>query len=54
MARLPRNTFALMLSLLPATATVIGALVLGQFPTLQELAGVVLVMAGIALHHPSE
>lgn len=53
MARLPRNTFALMLSLLPATATVIGALVLGQFPNLPELLGVVLVMAGIALHRPN-
>lgn len=54
MAKLPRNTFALMLSLLPATATVIGALVLGQIPTAQELAGVGLVMAGIVLHRPNE
>ena len=37
MARLPRNTFALMLALLPATATVIGALVLAQIPGPQEL-----------------
>ncbi len=33
MARLPRATFALMLALLPAAATVIGLIVLGQIPT---------------------
>src|SRR5215472_2867663 len=32
MARLPRATFSLMLALLPATATVIGLIVLGQVP----------------------
>jgi inner membrane transporter RhtA len=53
MARLPRNTFALMLALLPATATVIGAIVLGQIPTPQDLAGVGLVMAGVGLHRPA-
>jgi inner membrane transporter RhtA len=52
MSRLPRNSFALMLSLLPATATLIGALVLAQIPTLRDLLGIVLVMAGIALHRP--
>jgi len=52
MAQLPRNTFALLLALLPATATLIGLLVLGQVPTGKELAGVALVMAGIALHRP--
>lgn len=50
MARLPRASFALMLSLLPATATVIGVLVLGQIPSAAELAGIGLVMAGVALH----
>jgi inner membrane transporter RhtA len=50
MARLPRATFALMLALLPAFATLIGAVVLGQIPTAQELAGIALVMAGIAVH----
>jgi inner membrane transporter RhtA len=50
MARLPRATFALMLALLPAFATLIGAAVLGQIPTAQELAGIALVMAGIAVH----
>jgi len=52
MSRLPRNTFALMLALLPATATIIGAIVLGQTPTRRDLAGIGLVMAGIALHRP--
>ena len=33
MARLPRATFSLMLALLPATAAVIGLIVLGQVPT---------------------
>ena len=51
MARLPRSTFALLLSLLPATATAIGALVLAQFPTPIEMAGIALVIAGVALHH---
>lgn len=50
MARLPRATFALMLALLPAFATLIGAVVLGQIPTAQELAGIALVMAAIAIH----
>jgi inner membrane transporter RhtA len=50
MARLARATYALMVSLLPATATVIGVLVLAQVPSLTEVAGVALVIAGVALH----
>jgi inner membrane transporter RhtA len=50
MARLPRATYALMVALLPATATVIGIVVLGQVPSATELAGVALVVAGVALH----
>jgi inner membrane transporter RhtA len=50
MARLPRATFALMLALLPVFATVIGALVLSQVPTAQDLLGIALVIAGVALH----
>jgi inner membrane transporter RhtA len=50
MARLPRATFSLMLALLPATATVIGLIVLGQVPTARDLAGIALVILGIALH----
>jgi inner membrane transporter RhtA len=51
MARLPRATFALMLALLPATATVIGLVVLTQVPTWSDLAGIGLVIVGVALHH---
>jgi inner membrane transporter RhtA len=50
MARLPRATYALLVSLLPATAAVIGVVVLGQVPSPQEAAGVMLVIAGVALH----
>ena len=50
MARLPRSSFALMLALLPATATVIGIIVLRQFPTPAELTGVALVVIGVAVH----
>jgi inner membrane transporter RhtA len=50
MARLPRATFALMLAILPATATGIGLLVLHQVPSLQDLIGIALVIAGVALH----
>jgi inner membrane transporter RhtA len=50
MRRLARPTYALMVSLLPATATVIGLLVLAQVPTAAELAGVILVIAAIAIH----
>ena len=50
MSRLPRATFALMLALLPATATVIGFVVLGQSPSGQELLGIGLVISGIGLH----
>lgn len=50
MARLPRATFALMLALLPAFAALTGAVVLAQFPTARELAGIGLVIAGVAIH----
>lgn len=52
MARLPRATFALMLSLLPAVAVIIGALVLGQMPVEAEVIGILLIMFGVALHQP--
>jgi inner membrane transporter RhtA len=54
MARLRRATFALMLALLPATATVVGLIVLAQVPTGRDLAGIALVVAGVALHHESQ
>ena len=50
MARLARATYALFVALLPATATVIGVVVLQQLPTTMDLAGIALVMAGVALH----
>jgi inner membrane transporter RhtA len=50
MARLTRAAYALMVALLPATATVIGIIVLGQVPTWIEVTGVSLVVAGVALH----
>ena len=53
MARLPRSTFALLLALLPATASVVGALVLRQIPTPVEIAGVALVIGGVLLHRTS-
>src|SRR6266516_6610305 len=52
MARLPRATYALFVALLPATATVIGVIVLHQLPSLVDLAGIALVMVGVALHRP--
>ncbi|MBO1751525.1 EamA family transporter [Actinotalea sp. BY-33] len=42
-------TFAVLLALLPATAAVVGAVVLGQWPHGVELVGLVLVSAAIAL-----
>jgi inner membrane transporter RhtA len=50
MARLPRATFALMLALLPVFATVIGAIILHQVPTVRDLLGIGLVIAAVALH----
>jgi inner membrane transporter RhtA len=50
MRRLSRASYALMVSLLPATATVIGIVVLTQIPSLAEAAGVALVIAGVAIH----
>lgn len=53
MSRLPMASFALLLALLPATATIIAAVVLAQIPTLQDLLGIALVMVGIAVHKPA-
>jgi inner membrane transporter RhtA len=50
MRELARPAYALMVSLLPATATAIGVLVLAQVPSPTELAGVALVIAAIAIH----
>jgi inner membrane transporter RhtA len=52
MARLPRASFALLLSLLPATAAVVGVVVLHQIPSAAEVLGIGLVAGGVALHQP--
>ena len=54
MSRLPRATFALLLALLPATATIVALVVLAQVPTARDVSGIALVMAGVALHRPPE
>ncbi|HEX7298092.1 MAG TPA: EamA family transporter [Solirubrobacteraceae bacterium] len=54
MARMARSTYALMVALLPATATVIGIVVLAQLPTALEALGVGLVIAGVAVHRDAE
>lgn len=53
MSRLPRSSFAMLLALLPATATVIAMIVLRQIPGVQDVLGVVLVMIGVAVHKPA-
>src|SRR5216684_8610497 len=54
MARLERSTFALLLSLLPASAAIIGIVVLRQIPQIPELVGILLVAGGVALHKEAE
>ena len=54
MSRLPRSSFGLLLALVPATATIIAAIVLAQIPTPQDILGVVLVMVGVAMHKPAQ
>jgi inner membrane transporter RhtA len=47
--RVSAATFSVLLALLPATAAVIGAVVLRQVPTVPELVGLVLVSGAIAM-----
>jgi inner membrane transporter RhtA len=54
MRRLARATYALMIALLPATATVIGVLVLAQVPSAAEAFGVGLVVAALLAHREQE
>jgi inner membrane transporter RhtA len=49
MRRLPRARFALLLALLPATAAIVGAAVLGQVPGALEAAGIALVVGAASL-----
>jgi len=50
MSRLPRATYALFVSLLPATAVIVGVVVLTQIPTFVEIGAVALVVTGVAVH----
>ncbi|MEO0437951.1 MAG: EamA family transporter [Pseudomonadota bacterium] len=54
MSRLPRASFALLLALLPATATIVGVTVLAQIPSASDVIGVLLVMLGVAVHKPAQ
>ncbi len=54
MARLSKTTFALMLSLLPATACLVGIVVLRQVPSPSELVGVGAVITGVALKRSAD
>ena len=49
MRRLPRARFALLLALLPATAAIVGAAILGQVPGVVEAAGIALVVVAASL-----
>jgi len=54
MRRLPRARFALLLALLPATAAIIGAIVLGQVPRPVEAAGIALIVVAASLRTHAE
>ncbi|MNW60906.1 hypothetical protein D3C74_389300 [compost metagenome] len=47
--RVSAATFSVLLAMLPATAVVIGAVVLQQFPSWLELVGLLLVSGAIAM-----
>ena len=50
--RLTHGQFALLLAVLPATATLVAAITLRQIPTASELLGIAAVSAGVALRDP--
>jgi inner membrane transporter RhtA len=50
MARMSRSRYATLVTILPATATVVGIVVLAQLPAPVEIAGVALVVIGVAVH----
>jgi inner membrane transporter RhtA len=54
MARLRRATYSLMVSLLPATAILVGVVVLAQLPTGTDVLGVGLIVAAVAVHREAE
>jgi inner membrane transporter RhtA len=53
MSRLPRAGFAFLLCLLPASAALIGAIVLAQLPEPKDVLGIALVVLGVAVHRPA-
>jgi len=50
MQKMARSTYALLVSLLPATATVVGVIVLTQIPKPLEVLAIALVVGGVMLH----
>ncbi|HEY9595653.1 MAG TPA: EamA family transporter [Spirochaetia bacterium] len=54
MARLARSTYSLFVALLPATAVIIGVVVLRQIPTWVEIGAVGLVVGGVLIHRESD
>jgi inner membrane transporter RhtA len=54
LARIRRSTYALLVALLPAVATVVGIVVLAQLPTAAEVLGIGLVVGGVAVHRDRE
>jgi inner membrane transporter RhtA len=54
MNKLPRSSFALLLSLLPLTAALVGVVVLNQIPSRRDVVGILLVMIAVAIHRPRE
>lgn len=53
MRRLPRATYALFVAMLPATAVIIGIIVLHQIPVAAESVRVALVILGVLIHKAS-
>jgi inner membrane transporter RhtA len=54
MRQLGRSTYALMVSLLPATAAIVGLVVLRQVPGARDVAGVALVVGALTVHRPTD
>ncbi|WP_132876736.1 EamA family transporter [Tamaricihabitans halophyticus] len=52
--RVGQAKFAILLALLPVTATATGLVVLGQVPSVAEAIGILAVVAGVALRSPDE
>lgn len=54
MRRLPRATYSLFVAMLPATAVMIGVIVLHQIPLAAESLGIALVILGVLVHQESD